>query len=294
MGEYDSQYDLKSGWMKDYYGSLIDRENVVLDVFNLNYDMWMERILLGYVDGFEPIEEPSGYNFQRFYANTYLNPGEHHTISHIHGQIAFEEADFRVSDINSFAFEEQGYTLYKYPSFEIAEDVRSRHFRSDDISQSGHNIFLSNIITGRMKTDKLIWSPMQIYMYGLIKALMENDELLIIGYGFGDQYINNLLFKFIGTHKKRRVRVITFTDPEEFEQEVIMTGDPFTVSQESIFVKCAMKSERWCSPFRRNANGRFVSENGETELYLNGFKDYCERYVAGEFSDTNRFMGGDK
>ena len=294
VGKYDTQYDTKSQWMRVFYENLIDREDCVLDVFNLNYDTWMERILPDYVDGFEDIKEIDGYSFKRFRAQNYLNSGDHHTISHLHGQIAFEEADFRVSDINTFAFEEQGYTLYKYPSFDAAEDVRRRHFRSDDTSQSGHNIFLSNIITGRMKTDKMIWSPMQIYMYGLIKALMENDELLIIGYGFGDQYINSLLFKYIGAHKKKHIRIITYTDTKMFERDVCITGDPFTISKESIFVKCAMKSERWCSPFRRNLDGRFVSEDGETEIYLNGFKDFCERYIAGEFADKNGGnMGGD-
>ena len=155
--------------------------------------------------------------------------------------------------------------------------------RLDDKNQAGHNIFLTNIITGRMKTDKLLWSPMQIYMYGLIKALAENEELLIIGYGFGDQYINNLLFQYLQFHPSdKRIRMITYSDPEKFKRRVAIYGTPFQDVQ-SRFAQCMMRNIHWCSPFNRPDNGTYISnyDGNVGAIYLNGFMDYCRRYESG-------------
>ena len=281
---YDKAFKRKGTWMKMFFNNLISKEECVLDVFNLNYDTWIEQILEDYVDGFVPLD---GYDdFSRFSGRVYLNSGERHTISHLHGQICFTDPDFRAEDVNRYACEEQEYTLYKYKNFDLANDYRKRHVRSDDKNQAGHNIFLTNIITGRMKTDKLLWSPMQIYMYGLIKALVENEELLIIGYGFGDQYINNLLFQYLQYHpSNKRIRMITLLKPEEFEHKVAIHGSPFHDVQ-SRFAQCMMHNTHWCSPFNRPENGCYVShyrDDNIATVYLNGFQDFCNRYTAGEF-----------
>lgn len=276
---YDKTFNSQGFWIRDFINTLIDKENCILDIFNLNYDTWMEQILGDYVDGYVPI---SGYdNFSRFNSKVYLNPGNKHTVSHLHGQICFAEPDFKIEDINRFAYEEQEYTLYKYKNYKLACDFRKRHIRSDDKNQAGHNIFLTNIITGRMKTDKLLWSPMQIYMYGLIKALVENEELLIIGYGFGDQYINNLLFQYLQLHpNNRRIRMVAKSEPEKFEEKMVIYGTPFQDVQ-SRFAQCIMHETRWCSPYNRPKDGRYFScfQGNEATIYLNGFKDFCERYV---------------
>ncbi len=279
---YDKTFKKKGSWMKCFFNNLISKEECVLDVFNLNYDTWIEQILEDYVDGFVPLD---GYDdFSRFSSRAYLNPGNRHTISHLHGQICFSDPNFRVEDINRYAYEEQEYTLYKYRDFDLANDYRKRHVRSDDKNQAGHNIFLTNIITGRMKTDKLLWSPMQIYMYGLIKALVENEELLIIGYGFGDQYINNLLFQYLQYHpSNKRIRMITRLEPKEYEDIMSNYGTPFHDVQ-SRFTQCMMHNTSWCRSFDRPDNGSYVSyyHGNVAAVYLNGFQDYCERYVNGD------------
>lgn len=286
--DYDKDFLIKGTWMKDFFEQLIAREDCAIDVFNLNYDTWIEQILNDYVDGYVPLE---GYDqFTRFSNNAYLNPGYHHTVSHLHGQICFEEPDFRIEDINRFAYEEQEYTLYKYADYKNACDYRKRHVRSDDKSQAGHNIFLTNLITGKMKPDKILWAPMQVYMYGFIKALAQNEDLLIIGYGFGDQYINNLLFQYLQFHPNRKhIRMVTKTDPEKFERKVSMYGSPFQDTR-SRFAQCMMHKVDWCSPFDFPDNGcyRSVYDDNVAEIYLNGFKDFCERYVENRLANTAR------
>ena len=264
--------------MRDFFLEYINRENVCIDVFNLNYDTWIEQILetVGYNDGFENIE---GYeDFQRFSVSKYLTDRDKHTVSHLHGQICFEESEFQKEDINRYAFEEQEYTLYKYKDFEKAEDYRQRHTRSDIRTQSGHNVIPANIITGRMKTDKLLWAPLQMYMYGLIKALMENDELFIIGYGFGDQYINHLLFQYLQKHRdNRKIHMITKIKKKKYEEMVTIYGTPFQ-DRQSVFSQSIMKKMRWCSPFKWKDN--HMSKDLSAEIYMSGFEKYCRDYVG--------------
>ncbi len=278
IAEYDGDLDKKGVWMRDFFHEYINRENILVDVFNLNYDTWIEQILepFGYEDGFDVID---GYDhFQRFSVGKYLNNVDKHRISHLHGQICFDGPDFRKNDINRFAYEEQEYTLYKYKTYKMAEKHRTISFGADLRTQSGHRIFSTNIVTGRMKTDKVLWSPLQMYMYGFMNALMENDELYIVGYSFGDQYVNHLLFQYLQKHQEgRKVHLIDKKVNTDYEEKTSLFGTPFQ-DREAVYSQCIMKGERWCRPFSRE--DRYSSEDKSAEIYIGGFEKYCKEYVG--------------
>ena len=287
INEYDQKYHIDGVWMQKFFQALIKNENSYLDVFTLNYDTWIEQILgSNYVDGFVDVNEYGGLKntydgLMRFSPSVYLNSCSNHTISHLHGQICFEVSDLKSDDINAFMFEEQEYTLYKYRTFKQAQDLRNRSVRSNLNSQSGHTIFPTNIITGRMKTDKMIWSPMQIYMHGFMNALMNNEELIIIGYGFGDLYINNLLFQYLQKHKENiHVRLISFCSEEQFDDEVGAYHSLFQ-GRQAVFAQCIMGRQSWCS-FQRKPY--YQSETRNAGIYIDGFKKYCEDYVSGNMT----------
>jgi hypothetical protein len=284
--EYDKKCSDKGVWMKRFFNSLITKENCYLDVFTLNYDTWIEQFLGedNYIDGFIDINQFSEikntYNgLMRFSPLHYLNAENMHTVSHLHGQICFGLHDLKPNDINAFHFEEQTYSLYKYKTFNGAQDFRNRSIRSHLNAQSGHTIFPANIITGRMKTDKMIWSPMQIYMYGFINALMRNEELIIIGYGFGDLYVNTLLYQYLQKHKeKKKVRLITYCSDEQFNEDVAAYHNLFHDAQ-CVYAQCIMEKQDWCS-FRRQS--LYKSEKTDACIYIDGFKKYCEDYISGK------------
>ena len=285
INEYDQKYLTDGVWMQKFFKTLIKNENCFIDVFTLNYDTWIEQILdNNYVDGFVDVNDcgnlKNSYDgLMRFSPLVYLNPGANHTISHLHGQICFEESNMNTEDINAFMFEEQEYTLYKYKTFQQAQDLRNQSVRSNLNSQSGHTIFPTNIITGRMKTDKMIWAPMQIYMHGFINALMNNEELFIIGYGFGDLYINTLLFQYLQKHKENKsVRLISFCSEEQFYDEVSAYHSLFQGSQAK-FAQCLMENPRWCS-FQRKSY--YKSKTNNAGIYIDGFKKYSEDYISGK------------
>lgn len=284
INEYDQEYSKEGAWMTSFFHSLIKNEKCFLDVFTLNYDTWMEQILGNYVDGFIDINKFNGLKnaydgLMRFSPSVYLNPLNNHTISHLHGQICFEESDLKSEDVNAFMFEEQEYTLYKYSTFKQAQDLRNRRIRSNLNSQSGHTIFPTNIITGRMKTDKMVWSPMQIYMHGLMKALMNNEDLIIIGYGFGDLYVNTLLFQYLQKHKdNKRVRLITYCSEKQFDDEVCAYHSLFQ-GRQAVFAQCMMGNPGWCTYNRKSYYESKVSDAG---IYIDGFKKYSEDYISGK------------
>lgn len=282
VAEYDSKLLSKGNWIKNYFHELIKQKDCSLDVFNLNYDTWIEQILDdegGYVDGYESIE---GYEeFQRFNVQKYLTPANSHTVSHLHGQICFGDPSFKTEDINRYAYEEQEFTLYKYKDYKSAEYYRNMHARSDPKTQSGHTTFAANIITGRMKTDKLLWAPMQMYMCGLMKALMNNEELIIIGYGFGDYYINHMLYQYLQRHRNRKhITMVTLTDSKKHEEELCTYGVLFEGDQ-ARFSQCMMGETRWCEPFHRQ--DRYNSKDKSAEIYIDGFKKYSEFFIQNNF-----------
>ena len=80
----------------------------------------------------------------------------------------------------------------------------------------------------------------------------------------------------------KKIRMVTYIKPDEFESILALYGTLFQDSQ-SRFAQCMMHDSRWCSPFDRPEDGRFVKNyNGNiAEIYINGFKDFCERYDHG-------------
>ena len=93
ISEYDSPSNFqKTGEsFKTFFKQLA--ENFYLDIFNLNYDTWIEQSLDSYVDGFIDIPK---YNFQRFDINKFLNTQNDNIVAHLHGQIKFALPNWNV------------------------------------------------------------------------------------------------------------------------------------------------------------------------------------------------------
>lgn len=78
-------------------------------------------------------------------------------------------------------------------------------------TQSRQEIFATSILLGLQKTEKINASPFDFYYYKFFQSIIQNPSLLIIGYSFGDFYINQLLSHFYTLHsERRRVVIITY------------------------------------------------------------------------------------
>ena len=152
--------------------------------FYINYDSWLEQILKRYNDGFIPICD--GYS--EFSAKRLFDDDHSTSINHLHGQIYF-----------SFSKKENARNkdgVFKKDKLEKGEVF----WGTRKTTQSSDQIYFSPIITGLRKTDKISIPPYDAYRNHFYQSALENRNLLIIGYGFGDYYINSIINQFRDFH----------------------------------------------------------------------------------------------
>ena len=276
--EYDSEYSKKGKIFGKFFTELASKTNMKLDIFNLNYDTWVEQTLCDYNDGY--VEIPGYENkMKRFDIAEYLKNDGRHTISHLHGQINFEYPQFNASDINRYAFQETCNTLYKYNDYSAAKSFRERSARSSDHTQSGENLHRTNIVTGLMKTDKLLWNPLIMYHYRLADSLISNKRLILVGYGFSDLYINNLLSQYNAMHFNNRKQImIDYISDEDWQPCV---EHPFGPGPKAQFTNLMFRDDYWVTkhPFEPK-KPVYYSTDEMARIYINGFSDVVKNHLS--------------
>lgn len=178
------------------------------DVFNLNYDTTVEHTLDDCEDGFDDI--PDQPEFQHFVPQKlWENKRGVSTMSHLHGCIEFFDSRYKESVYKKEFIKYGSHDLYKYPSYDKVRDMYIGSGKSKPSNQAGEQFVNTPIITGLLKTDKLNTLPFAFYHSHLYNCIMRNNSLLIVGYSFGDLYINQLMEKMelIYGEKKRVVLI---------------------------------------------------------------------------------------
>lgn len=279
IAEYDKRFSEKSGYYARFFEKLSTQFD--LDIFTLNYDTWVEQTFKKCNDGFTSIDNDES-GLSRFDWKVYSKPSNVR-ISHLHGCIQYGDY-FNRKDINRFAYKDNRGTLYKYASYHDARQQRMRSIKSNTNNQSGESIYRSNIITGLMKTDKILNNPMMGYEHGFFDALTKNKRLMIIGYGFPDIYINNLLWCYQSTHyDDRKVMLVTHVDESQWTPQI---EPPLEPGEMSIFADLMFKSDSWFRKVQYENICRGYSENNEACIYGCGFKKVSDEYL----SDVMEFM----
>ena len=166
----------------------------LLDLFTLNYDTILEQSLEGnFVDGFGDLNEVMGVKgdlARRFQPAILEKEKNKSKILHLHGCINFARATLSPPNHNKFAFQESYNDMYKYNTYQEARE----HWWGANVieTQSGDTIFNDPILFGLRKPDKILSSyPYAYYFREFQDSIISNNNLLIIGYSFGDNYINN-------------------------------------------------------------------------------------------------------
>ena len=178
------------------------------DVFNLNYDTTVEHTLDDCEDCFDDI--PDQPEFQHFVPQKlWENKRGVSTMSHLHGCIEFFDSRYKESVYKKEFIKYGSHDLYKYPSYDKVRDMYIGSGKSKPSNQAGEQFVNTPIITGLLKTDKLNTLPFAFYHSHLYNCIMRNNSLLIVGYSFGDLYINQLMEKMelIYGEKKRVVLI---------------------------------------------------------------------------------------
>lgn len=109
--------------------------------------------------------------------------------------------------------------LFKYKDYATVKDMLEGRGQSNPTAQDHSEYYGGPIITGLRKTDKLNCIPYDFYHGHLYNCLMRNKALVVIGYSFGDFYMNNLINRMTllhGTNKK--VVLIDCWDKKEVDR----------------------------------------------------------------------------
>lgn len=262
------------------------------DVFNFNYDTTIEHSLAVCEDGFEDI--PRQKDFQHFVPQKlWSNPTGCSTMSHLHGCIEFFDERYEKEVYKKEVLKYDFHDMYKYDSY---DKVRKRFIgssKSFKSNQAGEQIVGTPIITGLRKTDKLNNVPFDFYHGHLFNCVLKNNSLLLVGYSFGDMYMNHVIERMELIHgDNKRVVLIdwwplygeehidSISDDEKaaYVREMMtqrMYDDDF--NNELGYFLCRMTGKTHfddaLSSFENyDRQGPMVSKNGCMMLFIGGFK----------------------
>ena len=272
VNQYDASFneDMSTErWYQDFWKSLSGRSNI----FNLNYDNTIENSLSEYEDGFPPIKD--GEDYSRFSAKRYYeNRRGVSTIAHLHGQIFFSEA-------KEYPFEYSVRDMVKNKDYQTA--CKNRMGRQQNPSNQAKEEYVQPyIVSGSRKTEKMTFAPNNVYLSDLTRKVIENKRLMIIGYSFGDLYLNEILGLGMAAHG------------DDFKVVIIDKYPSYINSYISLFQHVAHRCNPQAYTFvSRLAKDRLyveigqkefplivgeygvpvVSRNGKLMMCINGFKD---------------------
>lgn len=269
VNQYDSTFrenPHSEEWYRTFWRS-IGRMNV----FSLNYDSTIEESLDFYEDGFGTSSEIDDYF--RFSAKEYYeNPDGKTTIAHLHGSILFSEP-------KAFPFEYSNRDLVKNQDYETA--YQNRLWAQVAPQTQAKELYVQPyIISGSRKTEKMVCTPYNVYLSDLTRQVIKNRRLLIIGYSFGDLYLNDILGLGIAAHGDdfRVVIIDKFTShiegyPSLFQQlqcRPRMSDFVSRLTKERLSIE---PGQRVFPLILKDNDTPIVSKNEQLMMCIEGFKD---------------------
>jgi hypothetical protein len=263
-------------WYRDFW-----RNNKnIWNITNLNYDTTIENSLEEYEDGFEIVNETySRFNPLKFEESSIS------TIAHLHGCINY---GYPKEILNKYLFEDSFEDLYKMNNF---NDARPTWFgRSNRSSQASEQTIRGPIITGLHKLEKTATYPYSHYLYHFQKSIIQNRCLLIVGYGFGDLYLNDIMERMNRIHgNNKRVVIITYYGKEYWSNDHTVTDYPDNDIAYS-FLANMLKNEDIWSDYKYDkfeAKEPVKSKDNTCIVYIKGFKEAANEHSEEIFSFFN-------
>ena len=283
VNEYDEKYRDKKDTDYVWYKNFWQKFNG-FNLFNLNYDTTIENSIDTFNDGFVNSDDN---RFQKFNPNKLYEDDEPYKICHLHGCIQFYNQ--RYKDINHDVYEYGNYDMYKWQTFKEVESMMKGSGGSSPYTQSGETTYIGPIITGLRKIDKLTVAPYNYYHHFLNDSILKNKSLLIVGYSFGDLYINDLIERMNLLYgQEKRIVVITYL---EYEKEQDCDGTIYRTFcdldatmnnvRDLLFVKKMMHDDNF--KFRHldktiTNEDPYESKDKTVQLYVYGFKSAVEKH----------------
>lgn len=272
VNEYNEFYRknmASEGWFADFF-----KTDFMWDVFNFNYDTMVEDSLGQYEDGYQDVE---GKSYQKFSPKK-LQKNERglSTVNHLHGCIRY----YYKKDSNQDMFDTTIHDLYKYQDYETVKSMMLGCSQSKDVSQTNEEYYAGPIITGLRKTDKLSCIPYDFYHGNLYHSLYSSNALVIVGYSFGDIYVNNVIRRMNMLYGvRKRIVIIDKWDQGKIDSEAngLEKYIEANVSYHEVefwmmMTGCTNMGELMDDFLQRDVTKVMRSKNGCLMLLTNGFK----------------------
>ena len=286
INKYDELYRKRKDDEYLWYNCFWNKFNG-FDLFNLNYDTTIEQSLQNYCDGFVASDDS---RFQKFDPKTLFDDENRYKICHLHGCILYYHQ--RYIDNNYDVYEYKHHDMYKWSDFEKVKGLLQGSFGSNPSNQSGEMLHVGSIITGLRKTDKVTVMPYNYYHHYLNKAILNNRSLLIVGYSFGDLYINDLIERMNLLYgKEKRIVIITRWQYDEIDEGDGTVSRTFREKESNItnmnhyeyaFIQRMMHEDDFIRLLDKTIQeeGSYTSINGDVKLFVYGFKSAVEKHGA--------------
>ena len=212
INQYNQKFNeniLYESWYRQFWKN---REKQ-WDIFTLNYDTTIENSLTEYEDGFESVHNTNYEHFNP--TKLYQNNKQLSTIHHLHGCINYAELNPK-----EFQSTHSNRDMYKLTNWNLEIMNEYLEFQCPPITQTHSQYINSPIIIGQRKLDKQTFLPYSIYHANLANKIIQNKNLLIIGYSFGDLYINQLIERHKLIHGKNQKIIIIDKFPEYINSNI--------------------------------------------------------------------------
>lgn len=286
VNKYDANFCLEKEnnylWYSDFWKKFSG-----FDLFNFNYDTTIEQTIKEYNDGFVNSDDE---RFQIFDPYKLLSNSSY-KICHTHGCIVYFPE--RYKDPNYNIYNRNSHDIYKWNNFNLVKGMADSSSGNNPTSQGGETLHIGSIITGLCKTDKLTISPYNFYHHYLNTSIMNNNALLIVGYSFGDLYVNDLIERMNQLHgDNKRIVIITFIKPYEIKETDGTITKTFHGKEwdekeindrEFLFFKKMMRDDS----FRLQELDKtikeeksYTSKNGQVKLFVYGFKSAIQNHSS--------------
>ncbi len=267
---HDPNRDMTDEWQKYQYFWDALASGHRLDIATTNYDNLIEMARPELNQGFQPIP---GENAKRFSPCVLRQPGNH--LVHLHGSIHWGYRS-GAHDINRFAFQDSRHDLYWHDDPEAAQ--KSWGHGSSQKSQSGAELIVGPMLTGLQKPDKVLSAePYASYYRTFGKWLEDNSRLVVVGYGFGDVHINDLVHRLTSWHgSKRKVVLITLLCENKWQE---MRHSHERMPENLAIKGWSEDNDTWFDQMF-DYQDRWTSKNGLCRVYLGGLLHTSQTYLA--------------
>ena len=270
INKYDFRFRNPKNY--DWYKNFWKNSGLTWNITTLNYDTTVEYSLDNdFEDGFED----TGENYFRFNPLRLENPSSS-TLNHLHGCINF---GYPRNIHNKYAYEDTHEDIYKLNNYDEAK--QTWFGRSTNRTQAAEETIIGPIITGLRKVEKLNTYPYIHYLYNFQKSLFKNKSLLIVGYGLGDLYLNQLMERVNRIHgDNKRIVIITYYGKDYWADDHRIINFPETNDGYLFLAKAFVKE----SPLNGYKRDNFIkkepirSEKGTVLVYLHGFKEAIQNH----------------